>query len=130
MRAGLIAAAAALAAGTAAPATGQEAALFEAFSGQWFSFEPRHGTAPQTCAIRLSTEPAPQGGLQARAENCAPPLDQVALWGIIDGKIRLVGGGGQVASLGGHQQRMSGEMGPTAAPLVLDRKSVGEGKSV
>ncbi len=122
MRAGLIAAAAALAAGTAhGQAAGQEAALVEAFSGEWFSFEPRNGAAQQTCALRLSAQPAPQGGFQATAQNCALPLDQVALWGIIEGKIRLVGGGGQIAALGGHQQRMSGEMGASEAPLVLER---------
>lgn len=119
MRRALTTVAAALAASTA---LSQEAALLEAFSGQWYSFEPRMGAAAQqTCALILSTQPSPQGGLQAAAQNCAPPLDQVALWGIIDGKIRLVGAGGQIAALGGHQQRMSGEMGPAAAPIVLER---------
>lgn len=107
----------------ASEALSSDTEMLRAFSGHWYSFEPRTGTAQGTCAMTLSTQPAPNGGFLASAEFCAAPLDQVTLWGIIEGQVRLVGAAGQIATLGGHQLRMSGEMAPDAAPLVLERAS-------
>lgn len=107
---------------SAATAQAQDAALLRAFSGEWFSFEPRMGTG-QPCAVALSVDPAPNGGLTAATQNCAAPLDQVTVWGIIDGKIRLVGPQGPIAALGGHQLRMSGEIAEAGQAVVLDRAS-------
>jgi hypothetical protein len=111
----------AIAASTAAStAAAQDAAVLTAFSGQWYSFEPRMGMG-QTCAIALSTQDV-AGGLQAGAQNCAGPMGQLTHWGIVDGKIRLFGRGGEIAALGGHQQRMTGDMETSGGtPLVLER---------
>lgn len=104
----------------------QEAALIQAFSGQWFSFEPSRAASTDAgtpCAVTLSVDAAAGGGFEANTQDCAPPLDRIALWGIIDGQIRLVGTGQEIAALGGHQLRMTGDIGHGGGPLVLERAS-------
>lgn len=103
------------------------AEFVEAFSGDWFVFDDRFGNAG-TCAVTLSSDTA-DDALQAKAEDCTSPLDTVATWDIVDGRIVLMGvSGSPLAALGGNQRRITGESEETGRGLILER-AAGDGSS-
>lgn len=97
----------------------QQNHVITALSGTWYSFEPSRGLSG-ACAIQLYAEPASPPEFKAETKECRPPLDQVNGWRFSDGMIRLTASGVEIAALGGHQLRMSGE-DSAGTPLVLDR---------
>lgn len=114
----------------------QEAAFVDAFSGAWFVFDDTMGQGDQTCALTLGTDAAsglgtaPEGSTMRRAavaQNCVAPLNGVAAWDIFAGQMRLFAVTGEpVATLGGNQRRVTGEIDNTERGLIVERASGSE----
>ncbi len=104
-----------------AAATAQDDTRFvDAFSGPWFAFDVAARAGEDPCRIDLDQgDDAP---LPARTSGCAETLAGVSGWRIEGGMIHLIGGGGdELASLGGNQFRMTGEVSQAGTSLILDR---------
>lgn len=108
-----------------------ETAFVEAFSGDWFVFEPAYGTGNATCQLDLDTAAAPsQEGYQIATQNCAAPIRDTSAWMIRDGQILLQDAdGGTLARLGGNQRRISGEISGAPRESIIVERASGDGNS-
>jgi hypothetical protein len=109
----------------AAPAVAQdesEAQFFQAFSGDWFSFEPAMSTAI-SCKITLLTERDTAGTRTLSTADCIDAVAEAESWTIVEGQIRLLDGpgGAEIAALGGNQFRISGDLKGGDRTLILER---------
>ncbi|MFP4217024.1 SH3 domain-containing protein [Rhodosalinus sp.] len=102
--------------------------FFQAFSGDWYVFDPQRSETDQTCRIDLGTE-GEGDSRDAATRGCRMPLSAVVSWTISDGQLSLRNEAGeQVLQLGGNQQRITGEFSDTGQGVVLERPS-GDGTS-
>ena len=108
----------------ASPAVAQdEAAFVQAFSGEWFVFDPDASGPSQSCSIDLKRE-ALGKALAALSTGCTDDLGEVHNWGIADSRIVLNDEAGEpLAVLGGNQQRITGEIAAQGDGVVLERRS-------
>lgn len=116
-------------AGTPSLAQTQEQ-LVEAFSGQWFVFEPTQWTGDDTCLVTLNTTAlAPSNRMTATTANCAAPLSATASWSVEGGVLQLFDTSDvQLAELGGNQRRITGVSLPDQTGLVVERSN-GDGNA-
>ena len=105
-----------------------DAQLIEAFSGEWFIFEPRFSTNASPCKITLDTAPLVTEDLRFRTvdadSNCAAPFANAMLkWSVSDGKIIMQSNdGGNLAELGGSPDRLSGDLSGPINAIILERR--------
>lgn len=104
------------------PAAAQsDAEFYEAFSGDWYVFDPARGAAGDICQITLAAEPR-DGMRPVIARNCDAAVSALARWQIVSGQLVLSSAtGGEVLELGGSQQRISGAFRETGFGMVLER---------
>ncbi len=111
--------------------------LVEAFSGEWYIFEPRFGvseTAP--CKLTLDTAPLVNEDSRDRRvdvdANCAAPFSGKSLkWRIADGKILMQNDdGARLAELGGNPDRLSGDLNGPINAVILEREAGADYKRV
>lgn len=95
-----------------------EAEFIDAFSGDWQIYDDIYGDNG-LCRIKLFTE-RDAAGLTLKPESCALELGEITHWEILDGQLALKIGPDIVATLGGNQQRMSGNMA-IGSPVILER---------
>jgi len=100
-----------------------QAAFIKAFSGQWFAFDPQYGADGMTCAMSLESDaPETDSKLAITTKNCSTPLAGVKGWDIQQGQLGFYDSAGtRVATLGGSQNRITGELDATERGLVLER---------
>lgn len=82
--------------------------FFIAFSGDWFSFDPKM-TNGDRCSITLSTHIDTVNSRKATSNGCVAPLDAINGWQIVEGQIRLMKEERVQLTTGGNQFRLSGE---------------------
>lgn len=113
-----------------------EAELVEAFSGDWYAFDPAFSDTTSPCKLDLSTNIAEAQNPVARRvevdENCVVPFaGQTVLWRVMDGKILLQNPANMVfAELGGNPSKLSGDLKGPIDALILERKEGSDFKQV
>ncbi|MBL4918882.1 hypothetical protein [Szabonella alba] len=106
------------------------AQLIEAFSGEWFVFDPGFHSAAEPCALTLTaTETGRDGRLEGASGNCSGALADLTSWSIEGGVLRLFDAAeNQTAELGGNQRRVTGTTLKDQRGLVVERAK-GDGTS-
>lgn len=101
----------------------EQSEFIKAFSGQWFVFDPQYGANDLTCTLALAGKPSDEAGtLAVEPKNCVEPLANVVTWGISDGQLAFKDASGTgIATLGGSQQRVTGELAASGRGLVVER---------
>ncbi|MFN3721730.1 MAG: hypothetical protein ACK4VZ_01690 [Paracoccaceae bacterium] len=104
--------------------------LVEAFSGQWFVFEPAFKSGAEPCSVTLTgTEVSSDGRMASSSVNCAGALSSLGSWSVEGGVLRLFDEAeNQRAELGGNQRRITGTTLPDMLGLVVERSN-GDGNS-
>lgn len=110
--------------GMAGPAMAQSTEEFvAAFGGDWYVFEPAFQSGTAECRLTLAADMA------ASAQGCAATLASLAAWRIEEGQIILLGSADQrIASLGGNQRRVTGNLDVSGQGLIIERAD-GDGTS-
>ena len=100
-----------------------EAAFIAAFSGPWFVFDPQYGANALTCSLSLESEVADANGkFGITTKNCSEPLASIQAWDIQQGQLGFYDAAGvRIATLGGSQLRVTGELDKTERGLILER---------
>lgn len=94
--------------------------FFEAFSGDWFVFDPQWGNGG-TCEVQLRAD-GEELFKPAEIRNCNAPLSGIARWTIMAGQLGLqTAEGVTIVRLGGNQQRITGEFADTGRGIVMER---------
>ncbi len=102
--------------------------LVDAFSGEWFIFEPRFSGNDFPCRIALQSEQQMAEDIRLREvdvdPNCSAPFSDGDLqWLVSDGKIIIRDGASRdVAVLGGNPERLSGDLTGPINAVILERK--------
>lgn len=115
------------------PATAQDrAAVVEAFSGEWFQFDPAQteGAGPCQVLLRGADEAADQDApMPAQSRECRAPIEDLSAWTVEDGRLILLDGAGErLAELGGNQRRLTGTRAADGLGMVIERAS-GDGSN-
>jgi len=106
-----------------------EAQLVDAFSGDWYIFEPRFSVNASPCKLTFDTDPLINEDLREHRvdvdTNCAAPfLSQTLQWRVLGGKILLQRtDGNRLAELGGNPDRLSGDLNAPINAVILERKT-------
>lgn len=113
-----------------AVAAQDRAALIEAFSGEWFQFDPAQSAGDGPCRLELqSGAEAGNAPLPAESGNCTAPVSELLGWTVEDGRIILFDDtGARLAELGGNQRRLTGTQAVDDMGLVIERAS-GDGSN-
>lgn len=122
-----------LAAGMVGPAHSQARESFlQAFGGSWVIFDPDFAARDGAlCRLELG-DSVEISGVVGEAQrhpkvtqtNCAAPLDKVAFWDIEDNQLTLFDTADvRIASMGGTQIRVTGELSENPRGLILERLS-------
>ena len=100
-----------------------KAAFVAAFSGQWFVFDPQFKTGSSPCSLDLATEISSETArMTAKAQHCDQPLAKTESWDIRDGQLGLYSADQKrIATLGGSQKRITGELEDTKQGLIVER---------
>jgi hypothetical protein len=115
----------------AGPIVAQDrAALVEAFSGEWFQFDPAEGTGAGPCRLTLQGAAAgTDGPMPAESSNCRAPVADLAAWTVENGQMILFDAAGtRLAELGGNQRRLTGVRAADELGIVIERAS-GDGSN-
>lgn len=106
-----------------------EAQLVDAFSGEWYIFEPGFSVNASPCKLTFDKDPLINEDLRERRvdvdTNCAAPFSSQTLqWRVLDGKILLQStNGNKLAELGGNPDRLSGDLNASIDAVILERKA-------
>ncbi|MEQ6249447.1 hypothetical protein ABMC89_11210 [Sulfitobacter sp. HNIBRBA3233] len=118
----------ATAAGLASSAFAQsEQEFIDAFSGEWYVFDPAQHDSADPCALTLQSDRV-NDVLPVTTDGCAAPLELVDRWAIREGRIILSTPTAELAVMGGNQFRVTGELNETDTSLVIERAQ-GDGSS-
>lgn len=105
--------------GVAAAQSEQE--FVAAFSGQWFTFEPRFSTGSGNCTVIVDSAFDGSPG-EVTTTGCAAPMSQIGGWRIESGRIVLLNANGSViTALGGNQRRITGDLEANGDGIILER---------
>lgn len=100
--------------------------LVDAFSGEWYVFDPAFSKEGGACRIRLKADSidAAAEAFVAASNNCSEMLGTTTGWQV-DGEniILLSDEGARIAALGGNPQRLSGDYAAPPNAVVLERES-------
>lgn len=113
-----------------------EADLVDAFSGDWYTFDPAFSESATPCKLGFDSEIADvqdQAGRSVEVDDTCVDLfaNQTLSWRIVDGKILLQGSDGDMlAELGGNPDKLSGDLNGPIDALILERREGSDFKQV
>lgn len=102
--------------------------LVDAFSGNWYVFDPRFSTDGQTCQLSFGKQPLSATekipGRAVVTSGCEGAISDVHSWEIENGKIILADSNRKtVAELGGKPERLSGDYVDPPDAIILERRN-------
>ncbi|MFN4128561.1 MAG: hypothetical protein ACK4GC_01915 [Paracoccaceae bacterium] len=111
-------------------------ALFVAFEGEWFIFDPAYSEVGSNCILTLAKSPmqtlsaaqASDSGMKSLSvSNCPDQIRAFSSWTIEDSVLRFFNSqGALIAELGGNQLRITGSFTASGFGLILER-ATGDG---